>query len=103
MDEGDSVREMQGTETGPGGGVTPRSLSPGLATHTQGAPRQLAGEVVSATQHVDEVKWIKKQAFTKQKITNYGHRPASLSLSFYLFKVCRCVLVKGLPYNLFLI
>lgn len=61
---GDSVREIQGTEMGPGGGVTPCWLSPSLDTHTQGAPRLLAGEVVSTTQHVDEVRAVMKHAFT---------------------------------------
>lgn len=68
MGDGDSVREMQGTEVGTGGGGTPCSLSPGVARHTQGAPspKQLAGEVVSATQHGDEIR-------------NYNHT-TSLSL-----------------------
>lgn len=47
---------MQGTETGPRGGVTPRSFSPGLATHTQGSPRQPTGEVGSVKKHHEEVK-----------------------------------------------
>lgn len=49
------MREMQWTETEPGLGVTPRSLSPGWDTHIQGAPGLLAGEVVSATEQVDKV------------------------------------------------
>jgi len=53
---GDSVSEIHGTEVEPGGGVTPRSLSPRLDTQTQGAPRLLAGEVVSATEQVDNVR-----------------------------------------------
>lgn len=67
MGEGHSVKEMQGTETGPGGGLTPCSLSPGLATHTHGAPKPLAGEVVSVTQDVKHVNRFKGflKAFSK--------------------------------------
>lgn len=50
---------IQGTEAGSGGGVASCLLSPGLDTHTQGAPRLLAGEVASATQ-VDEVNGVDK-------------------------------------------
>lgn len=52
--EGDSVTETQGIDTGPGGGVTPRSVSPGLDTYTKGAPTLLAGEVVPAIHAVKE-------------------------------------------------
>lgn len=57
VDEGGSVREMQGTE-GPEGVFTPRSLSSSPDTHTQGAPRLLAGgEVVSATEKVHNMRF----------------------------------------------
>lgn len=54
--EGDSVREMDGTGVGPRGWLTPRSLSPALDTHTQGTPRLLGREVVSATEQVQKEK-----------------------------------------------
>lgn len=91
--EGDSVRAMQGTETGSGEGVTPCSISPGLDTHTQGAPRLLAGEVVSATEEVNKVRWIETQAFTttclppKIKLTGL--------LLCHLLKLCWYGIDKG--------
>lgn len=49
MGEGDSVREMLGTEMGPEGGVPPCS-------QTQGAPMQVAGEVESVAQNLEKIK-----------------------------------------------
>lgn len=51
--EGDSVRNVQGMDPDPGGGVMSRPLSSGLDTNTQGTPKLLSGEVVSAT-HQDK-------------------------------------------------
>lgn len=54
-----SVNELPGTEMGLRGGVTPCSFSSGMATHTQGSPRQPAGDIgsVKKTPWRGEVRW----------------------------------------------
>lgn len=60
MAEGDSVREMLGTEMEPEGGVPPCS-------QTQGAPTQVAGEVESVAQNIE-----------KRKNDNLKHMPPKM-------------------------
>lgn len=72
MGERGSVRAMRGMAEVPGGDVTPRSLSPDspdLDMHTQGAPRQLAGEVVSGTQKVGQNR-VDKIIFTGRDLAD---------------------------------
>lgn len=73
------MREMQGTNMEPGGGVTTRSLSPGWVTNTQGAPRLLDGEVVSATRQVEKVRRIKTNAVTGLLLCHFPFICSSLA------------------------
>lgn len=94
------MREMQGTKMEPDGGVTTRSLSPGWVTNTQGAPRLLDGEVVSATRQVERVRRIKTNAVTGLFLCQFPIIRSSLSdVERRLLELPIYYIMLGLPYD----